>query len=207
MAKYAIKTLYFHETTSFHMQGKNFGARIDISTGAKVCYDDEAKEIHIYYNGKTSSLSSLSAKNWDYVATPAHVAEYFGAQLEAKTEEPVKRGRGRPPAHQPEPAIVHQPPSVPYPSFDPNDLEAAARHRELVRAASANSNKNHNSGPQNDYLIQEARNQAMGLKHPTTSRAQVQTAQQVGESATVVGKKKIVSHAELRTQVAAEAKE
>ena len=96
---------------------------------------------------------------------------------------------------------------VPYPSFDPNDTEAAARHRELVRAASANSNRAQNAAQQNDFLIQEARNQAMGLKHPTTSKAQVQTAQQVGELAAVTGKPKAISHAAMKAQVAQEMKD
>lgn len=205
MSIYPLKTVYFHEGASFHMSGKNFGTRVDMTSGAKIVYDREAKEIHISYNGKTSTLSSLSAKNWDYIETPAFIAELFKEEA-VKAPEAPKRGRGRPPMVAPAPIQTTQSyPEVPMPDFDPNDLEAAAKHRALVRAASANSNKPEFRGPQNDDLIQAARTTAMGLKHQKT--AQVQTAQQVGELAGVSGKRKVMSHAELRAQVAKEAKE
>lgn len=187
MSKHALKTVYFHEGTSFHMQGKNFGSKIDANSGAVMCYDDKEKEIHIHYQGKASSLSSTSAKNWDYIEVPDHIKEYFTARA-------------------PVPVPPKQTPSVftptTYEQLSPSDPDYEAKHRAMVRAASANSNRPDVIQMQNDALIQASRGAALNMKQHS---AQVQTAQQVGEVAT--SKKKIMTHAQLKAQMAVEAKE
>lgn len=187
--KHAINTVYFHEGTAFHMQGKNFGNRIDVKLGAIMFLDTDTDKIHISYQGKVSGMSSYAVKNWDYAVTPDDVAEYF-QEFAPKPKElhPLSRGSN----HLVEDCSQE---------FDPND--DAASHRAKVRAASANSNKGQN-GPQTDDLIQAARNAAMGVK-TNRVQAQVQNAQQVGANTT--GKPKPISHAALAAQVAAEGKE
>jgi hypothetical protein len=79
-------------------------------------------------------------------------------------------------------------------------------HREAVRLASREANKvKPNDGQANDYLIQESRNQAMGMKFPGTSKAQVNNAHEVGsQTMQPTSKKKPISHEELKAQMDAE---
>ena len=163
----------------------------------------------IYFKGKYTAIGASNVASYDFKEVPKDVIEYLGMNqaviADAPTGPPaIARARRSIPAPQAmEPPQVYAEP-VPMPDFDPNDAEAAAKHRALVRAASANANRP-TLVAQNDDLVQAARNQAMNLKQPKS--AQVQTAQQVGAVTAVAGKPKAISHAQLKAQAAAEAKE
>lgn len=211
MPKHALSFLDLHNP--FFMNGSNLGNKINAAQrGAKLLLDDERQVVWVYFKNKVSFIPLASVASADAVDVPEDVQALLGVPKPEVAQEDisgppavVRARRGRPPLHQPEPQAYAPAPTVPYPDFDPNDIDAAARHRELVRAASANANKPQYAGPQNDDLIQQTRNAAMGMKLQRT--AQVQSAQQVGQTAAVTGKRKVMSHAELAAQVAKEAKE
>lgn len=211
MPKHRLSFIELHN--QFFMQGSNLGNKINAAQkGAALLLDDERGVVWVYFKGKVSFVPLASVASGDAVEVPEDVKEFLGIHtpVESGPQGPpaiARAKRGRPSVNEPAPDFVKGGvPIVPIPDFDPNDLEAAARHRELVRAASANAYRPQPQGALNDHLIQEARNQAMGIKHATISRAQVQTAQQVGETATVTGKKKAISHAELAKQIGSETK-
>jgi len=210
MAKYPLSFVELHN--AFFMNGSNLGNKINAAQrGAKLLLDDERNVVWIFFKQKVSFIPLASVASGDMTDIPQDIQELFGI---AKPEDVQAGGppaiarakRGRPCATEPaspldsSPAII----TVPYPAFDPNDSEAAAKHRELVRAASANSNRASAQGPQNDDLIQKSRATAMGMKHQPTS--QVSTAQQVGAQTTQASPRKIMSHAELQVKVAQDSK-
>lgn len=207
MPKHPLRFIELH--SPFFMQGSNLGTKIDAAQrGAKLILDDERQVVWVRFKGKVSFIPLPSIASADALEVPKDIQDLFeisSAAPEILATDAPKR-RGRPPAQPAMPqAPLPSPTQVPYPDFDPNDEQAAAKHREMVRAASANSNRPEFRGPQNDDLIQAARMTAMGLKHQPS--AQVQTAQQVGQTAGVTGKRKVMSHGELKAQVAREAKE
>lgn len=174
-----------------NMQGTNLGDKINAAQrGAKLLLDLEFNFVWIYFKGKLSGFPTPSCASMDLAEMPDHVKQVLG--LDAV---PAQAATG--------PAFARKKAEYVPEAFDPND--DAAAHRAAVRAASANSNRANPVIQQTDTLIQTARMEAMGLKSHTT--AQVQNAQQVGESTTVVGKKKALSHAALKAQVTQEAKE
>lgn len=216
MPKHKITFIELHNP--LFMNGTNMGSKLSTDVrpgttakaGVKMILDDERQAVWVHYNKRTAFIPLPSVASCDILEVPGDVLELLG--LTPMAEEIIsgppavmRARRGRPPSVQPTEEIQAAPTEVPYPDFDPNDEDAAARHRELVRAASANSNKAPFKGPQNDSLIQSARNAAMSIK--THGTAQVQNAQQVGELAAVTGKPKALSHAGMRAQVAKEMKE
>jgi len=210
MPKHPLSFVALHN--QFFMQGSNLGDKINAKQrGAQLLLDDERGVVWVHFKQKVSFIPLASVASADAITIPDDIAIALQLTAAPAVDAPqgppaVRRGRGRPPLH-PEPQVIPDPTTgVPVPNFDPNDAEAAARHRELVRAASRAPTLKTGTHAQDDRLIQEARNQAMGLKHPTTSRAQVQNAEQVGATASVAGKPKPISHAQLQAQTAAEAK-
>lgn len=204
MPKHPLSFIELHNP--FFMNGTNLGNKVNaLQRGASLLLDDERGVVWVHYKSKVSFIPLASIASADAVEVPEDVRMVFGLPDPASTPPPARRGR--PPMNKPETQATPTPaPVTPaYPSFDPNDTDAAAKHRELVRAASLNANKPQFNAAQSDDLIQSARMTAMGLKHQKT--AQVQTAQQVGETASVTGKRKVMSHSELKAQVAKEAKE
>lgn len=201
MKLYPLSFIQLHNM--IHMQGVNLGDKIDASKRpAKLYLDLENQMVWISFKGKMSGIPTPSVMSFDMIESPAHLVDIAPPPKKQLEESMVASPkRGRPPKVQEE--TVNEP--VGMPPSDPSDVEAAAAHRARVRAASMNSNKTQPLVAQNDFLIQEARNQAMGLKHPTTSKAQVQNAQQVGAS-TVQGKPKAISHTQMKAQVKAEEK-
>lgn len=188
MPKFELKFLETHNPV--FIGGANLGKRLDIKTKkVKLLLDTDVGVVWIFYNSGIdfvpfASIASGSALN----------TEDFGLgefkEPEPYTTPAIQRAR-QSAVYIAETTPAPEP--VPMPTFDPNDLEAAAEHRRKVRAASANANRPEVLSPQNDDLIQKARMTAAGIKHT----AQVQTAQQVGELAKVTGKRKAISHAEL----------
>jgi len=206
MPKHALSFVELHN--QFFMQGSNLGNKINAAQkGAKLLLDDERSVVWVYFKSKVSFIPLASVASADAIEVPQDIKDLLGLNQSIEETKPLgppaMRRRGRPPLNEPKPDFG----PVPYPDFDPNDLEAAARHREKVRAASANAYRPDPQGPMNDHLILEARNAAMGVKQSAVNHAQVQSAHQVGEAASITGKKKVMSHAELKAQVAAEAKE
>ncbi len=196
MPKYPLTFVEFHNP--LFMNGTNLGNKLNGPfRGATLLMDDDRQVVWVHYKGKTAFVPLASVASADAVTIPDDVTEAMGLNTPQELSGPpaVKRGRGRPPM---EPIATPSIPveAVPMPTHDPNDMVAAAEHRARVRAASANANKPQFVGQQNDDLIQASRAAAMGIKH--NKGAQVQTAQQVGEAASVVGKKKPLSHAELK---------
>lgn len=212
MPKQRLSFIELHN--QLFMQGSNLGNKINAAQkGAKLLLDDERGVVWVYFKGKVSLVPLANVASADAIDISEDLKEALGVQAPGEPQPVgppaiVRAKRGRPSLNEPAAEFLKgAAPTVPFPDFDPNDQEAALRHRELVRAASANAYRPQPQGPMNDHLIQEARNQAMGLKHTTISRSQVQNAHQVGEVASVTGKKKIMTHAELKAQVAAETKE
>lgn len=185
---YPISFAQFHNM--MHMQGTNLGDKIIAKArGATLLLDLEFQTVWVYYKGKLSGVPTPSIATYDLAEMPDHVRAELGLDgIEAveSSGPPYARKKAE---YIPE-------------AFDPND-EAAA-HRARVRAASANANRPDMAQAQNDLMIQETRNAAMGIK--THMTAQVQNAQQVGESPTVTAKKKAISHSQLKAQIAHEAK-
>lgn len=216
MPKHPLSFVEFHNP--LFMCGASLGNKLNAAQrGARVLLDDERQVVWIQYKGKIAFVPLASIASADAITVPEDVEALLTAPKADDTFVPPKRGRGRPTQEQlrkEEAAIIRHKvlaaggsPQVPMPTHDPNDAEAAARHRALVRAASANSNRGNPTGPQNDKLIQESRSIAMGLKHQQT--AQVQSAREIAETnglTGVQGKRKVMSHSEIKAQVEAEKK-
>lgn len=196
--------LTFIEThTPLLMGGVNFPNKIILKTkAAEAMLDTQMSVCWIRFKGETSIVPMsnvahikplISSDDEDQVFVPV-------PKKELPTEEvagPIAVRRGRKPTIR----TSEQPPEDPFQAYDPNDEESAAKHREAVRAASANSNKPVQT-IQNDLLIQQARGQALGFK-----TAQVSDPTKPANGLTgVQGKPKAISHAQLKTQLAQEAK-
>ena len=205
MAKIKLPFLDLHN--QLFMNGSNLGMKINAAQrGAKMVLDTETNLIWIHFKGKTTFIPTSNVASGDALVSPEFLTEMF--ELAAEEEQPK--------AHLP-PAIARAQKEVelqnlpdPMLPYDPNDEHAAALHRAAVRAASANSNRGNSAQTlsQTDSLIQQARMQAMGIKQHTPN-AQVQNAQQVGETAALAstrGKRKAINHQELKTQIAQEMK-
>lgn len=180
----------------FFMQGSNMGTKINAAQkGAKLLLDDTRYGVWIYYKQKVAFVPLASVASIDLTEIPGDVktALHF--------EEPKKAAAAIKHMAPTQPVVpMYQPEPVPMPDFDPSDAVAAAAHKSMVRAASMNT---HRSAPivQNDQLIQEARNTAMGMKtHPT---AQASTAHQVGQmtNSGTQGKPKPISHQALKASL------
>lgn len=210
MAKHPLSFMELHN--QFFMQGSNLGNKINAAQkGAKLLLDDERQVVWIYFKQKVSFVPLASVASCDAIEIPEDIKESLGLVSPLVEETPVgppaiaRARRGRPPKMEEVEPTQTQATPVTYPDFDPNDLEAVAHHRELVRAASSHANKASFKGPQNDRLIQETRAIAMGVKLHNT--AQVQTAEQVGQGTGLTGKPKAINHQQLKAQVAQEMKE
>lgn len=188
-------------------QGTNLGDKPTLR-GAKLVLDTQLSLLWLYFQGKVSSIPLANVASFDAIVPDGFLIELgFAAPAvfnpapvteETLSGPPALRKRGRLAATSV--SVEYSDPSQPY---DPNDENSALAHREAVRAASANSNRAP-AAVLADDLIQQSRATAMGMKHQKT--AQVQTAQQVGQTASVTGKPKVISHAQLQAQVAAERK-
>lgn len=178
MPKHALSFVELHN--QFFMQGSNLGSKVNAAQrGAKLLLDDERGVVWVLFKGKVSFIPLPSVASADVVEVPGDVQEALGVIPDPTTSQgPPAVARAR--REAPETAQAF-PIDVPMPHFDPNDADAAAKHRELVRAASANSNRPDNTQAQNDLLIQQARVNAMGIKNHNAS-AQVQNAHQVGDT-------------------------
>lgn len=207
MSKHKLSFIETHGP--FFMQGTSMGTKVYASgpKAAKLLLDDERNAVWIYYKGKAALVPCAAIASMDMAELPDDVAKALGAPVTNPTQEPaggpVARARSGRKAKDAEipggESIPAGPVEVPFPSHDPDDVEAAAAHRALVRAASANANRPAPPQMQNDSLIQQARMQAMGIK--THGTAQVMTAEQVGAT-TLQGKPKAISHAQLQAQKA-----
>ncbi len=201
MKLYPLSYIQLHNT--IHMQGTNLGDKINAAQrNAKLYLDLECQTVWIHFKNKITGIPVTSIACYDTITCPDYVQEAIALDTVVVAQAPVGPAFVR--KAEPSTAQIH----VPMPTFDPNDDEAAAKHREMVRAASANSNRNVPQGAQNDHLIQEARMQAMGVKM-NTLQSQVSNAQQVGEQAQngTRGKRKASSHEQMQMQVAQEMKE
>lgn len=182
MAKHQLSFIELHN--QLFMQGSNLGTKIHaVARGATLNLDTELGIVWVQYKGKLSFIPLSNVASADMVDTGA-----FGFKTTTdETTAPAAIARARK-------ARLEQEAEE-----DP--------HRAAVRAASANSNKPNTLEAQNDYLIQEARAQAAGMKH---NKAQVSnpTLPTTGNTgASVAGKPKAISHAGMKAQVAAEMKE
>ncbi len=179
---------------AFFMQGSNLGNKINAAQrNAKVVYDEERGLVWVHFKGKLSFVPLQSIKSADMKDIPEDLQKYWAMTTqEAEPTLPPSIRRGRKPKEE----ITEE--------FDPTD--DAAAHRARVRAASANANKAEPRPVINsDDLIKTTRAAAMGVKLNKSS--QVANAQQVGELASVTGKPKAMTHAQLQAQIASEAKE
>jgi hypothetical protein len=167
------------------MHGRNLGTKISASPQIKMHRDEVSGEVTICINGKVSGIGAANVACYDYKELSDELKALYS--LEEGNLPLIARA-----------ALS----AAPEPVYDPND-ESPEAHRARVRAASALANKP-TPVVNNDFLIQESRNAAMGLKPGRT--AQVQTAQEVGNLAGVTGKRKPISHQELKAQVKAEEK-
>jgi hypothetical protein len=198
MAKHALSFLELHN--QFFMQGSNLGNKINAAQkGAKLILDDDRSVVWVYFKGKVSFIPTASVASADVIQIPDDVKEALG--LDTVQNEPMGP-----------PAIARakreqfqnvQNNAVPMPDFDPNDMDAVANHREMVRAASANANRPNPFSAQNDFLIQQARGQAEGFKQS----AQVSNPTLPTEGQRPRGRPpKILSHADLKAKLDSEAK-
>jgi hypothetical protein len=166
------------------MQGSNLTSKINAAQrGAKLVLDTELGVIWIKFKGKVSLIPLANTASLDAVV-PEELMVELGFNEEPLSGPPaVRRGKQKAQEEWEEPLT---------------DEDA---HRAAVRLASATSNKAP-SIAQTDTLIQETRGKAMGFKD-----AQVSNPTQPTTGASVVGKTKALSHAQLRAQVAQEAKD
>lgn len=198
MSKHALSFIELHN--QLFMQGSNLGNKINASQRqAKLLQDDERGVVWVFYKGRVTSIPLASVASADFVEIPSDIKEALGLSTPEPTIEtpmgPPAIARGRRAKVTTE---VQAAESIP--EYDINDNSPEA-HRARVRAASANAFK---STPiaQNDLLIQQARMAASGSK----SQAQVSNPTQPKEGASVAGKPKALSHAQLRAQMSAEDK-
>lgn len=173
-------------------QGSNLGNKINVAQkGARAVLDTNTGLIWFLYKGRPTFIPLMNTGSGDPILSSEQHIEIFGEEAKPALLPPaIARARRE--------AILTD-----ALGFDPND-ESPEAHRARVRAASANSNRPNNQLVQTDDLIQTARASAMGMKLPT---AQVQNAQQVGEHTGVTGKRKAISHQQMKAQVAQEMKE
>lgn len=187
MSKHAVSFMELHN--QLFMQGSNLGNKINAAQrGANLTLDTDLGVVWVQFKSKLSLIPLSNVASAD-ITDPSALG-FDDTKTETKTV-PAAIARGRKAGLAPEPD----------PEFDPND--DAAAHRARVRAASANAFVPNHTAAQNDLLIQQARGQAMGLK----ASAQVATPTQPKEGASVAGKPKALSHAQLKAQVAAESKQ
>jgi hypothetical protein len=188
--KHNLSFVEFH--SPLFSQGVNLGTKVSIAQRqAQAVWDDEKGVIWLFFKGKASCLPVTSALSWDMITIPDEMKTLFGIVSTNKEPEivegpPFARKRGRPAA---EPTV----------EYDINDYSQEAQ-RARARAASANSHKAVVTA-QNDALIQQARNQAAGMK----ISAQVSNPTMPTEG--VTGKPKAISHAGMKVQIAQEMKE
>lgn len=187
MPKHALSFVELHN--QLFMNGSNLGNKVNAAQrGAKLWQDDERGVVWVHFKDRVTAIPLASVASSDFIEIPEDIKELLGI-----TQEVQPKG---PPSVRAKKVEV-----IELPAYDPNDHSAEA-HRARVRAASANSNR---AQPivQNDFLIQEARNHAAGQK----SKAQVSNPTMPKEGVSVSPKPKAISHAQLKAQVAAEAKE
>ena len=176
--------------------GVNLGTKINAKMrNARLIMDDDRQVVWIHFKGKLSAIPMANVSSTDFISIPDDVQEVLGEMVETTPVVPAAIARARAAS-----AVI--PVDMPY---DPNDEDAAARHREAVRAASANTFK---AVPmQNDeLLIEQSRAAAMGVKLNRSSQAaNAHQVGQVAEEARKAGRpRKIMSHAELNAKLAAE---
>jgi hypothetical protein len=179
MNRIEMSFVEFHNP--FFMQGTNLGTKLFAKQkNATLFYDLDHSFMIITFKGRVALVPSTNIISMD-------VIDY--SSLDITPPHPV--------IHVPQMSI---------PSEDGNSIpmsdeaQAAMQHRKEVRERSANSNKAPSMQETNNSLIQASRNAALGMKHPQidnpTKPAQGQT-----------GKNKIMSHAQLKAQIAQEAKD
>jgi hypothetical protein len=168
------------------MQGVNLGTKINATQRqAHLFFDTELGVVWIAFKNKVSFIPLANVASAD-LADPS-VADL---PLDEEQHAPPAIARARR-EQEIDPARYEMP--------DINDPEAMARHREAVRAASANANRP--PAQMFDPLAQQAREQAMAVK---LHNAPVSTPMQTKNLSSVTGKHKAISHAELAAQKAAE---
>ena len=146
---------------------------------ARFFLDDTRGVVWIFGKGKWTGIPMASIASFDMVQVPGDITDLVAMPpLAEEPKGPAFARKRRMFSLAPRTRAGLRRAKRAEPDFDPNDAEAAAKHRELVRAASANSNKAQFKGPQNDHLIQKAKKDAMGIK--THQTAQVSNAQQGG---------------------------
>lgn len=188
MARFELSFIELHNP--LFMQGSNLTNKVNAKQrGAILQYDTELAGVIIQFKGKAAIIPAASVASMDLVDISQIGIE---APKEASAPPAIARARRQ--------AKEEQLPEVTA-DYDENDPEAAAAHRAAVRAASANSNR---SAPrletQNDTLIQQSRMVASG--------AQVSNPTRPVEGLTgVSGKPKATNHAQMRAQLAKEAKD
>ncbi len=199
MEKNKVTCITFHNP--FNMGGVNFGNKIDTAVRKDIEMIDDIgrNRVWIKFKGITTFVPDSNIVAGSVQTIPADIQAMFEpTESEEIQAGPPAVARSRRTKAEMEAARVHDEAAA----FDPNDTSPEA-HRARVRAASANAHKPDGVHAQNDLLIQEARNAAAGVKF----KAQVSNPTQPAQGASVVGKTKALTHAQMRAQVAKEAAE
>lgn len=199
MSKY-VELSFVEVIQPFFMNGKNMGNKIHANTiGCKMMKHAETKEIEVFYKGKVSTIGHGNVCSSDYKEVPDEVKALFG--IDATVVEEFVNPKAR------KPEAMNMSAGYASQMYSPDD-ESPEAHRARVRAASANSNKAIPVGPQNDTLIQQARMEAMGIKHGQVSVPSMPTEGQTGVPPVAIkGKPKAISHQAMKAQVAQEMKD
>ena len=181
MSKIDISFLDLHNP--LFMNGVNYGNKIDVKQKGGIVYRDSELQCYVaQFKGRAQIIELANVASAG--VTNSGDLSLSKEALESTAPPAIAKAR-RNQAQQQETAQV----------YDPND-ESAEAHRARIRAASAGANRPDPSlRQQDDLLIQESRNAAMGLKHKQPPTAQVST-----PTSGVQGKAKNLSHAQTKTE-------